>query len=248
VAIQPEHPTVPAPPARARASERSWRARLASIEAAAIAGIVCAIGWSISLRGLLAAPAIDAPEAEVARYYGDPDTGFNALVLLQVHVLATIAFLWFIGVVRSRLGPRAPRLAGTVFFGGGILIAGLLFVGTGALAAPAVLVEAGGKVPGPGEASMMRALAVAVLSVFTPRIATLIMFATATLARKTGALPRWLVILTYAVGAFEFLNVTISQPTIYVFPAWIALVSVVLLRRKATGDLDVGPPPARSPA
>ena len=156
-------------------------------------------------------------------------------------MLATIAFLWFIGVVRGRLGPHAPRLAGTVFFGGGILVAGLLFVGTGALAAPAVLVEAGGRIPSPGEASITRALAVAVLSVFTPRIATLIMFATATLGRRTGALPGWLVILTYVVGAVEFLNVTISEPTLYVFPAWIALVSVVLLRRTATGDLDLGP-------
>ena len=38
--------------------------------------------------------------------------------------------------------------------------------------------------------------------------------------------------LTYLVGAAEFVNVTIAEPTIYVFAAWIALVSVVLLVRR----------------
>ena len=209
-----------------------WRVRLASVEAAAIAGIVCAAGWSIGLRGLLSAPSVDATDEKITRYYSDPDAGFNALVLLQAFVVATIAFLWFIGVVRSRLGDVEPRLFGTVFLGGGSLMAGVLLAGSAALAAPSVLVEAGGKTPDPGAASMSRALAVTLLSVFAPRMATLVMFSTAALGRATRALPRWLVWLTFVVGVGEFVNVTIARPTIYVFPAWIALVSVVLLIRR----------------
>jgi hypothetical protein len=34
-----------------------------------------------------------------------------------VLVVSTIAFLWFVGVVRGRIGDREPRLFGTVFFG-----------------------------------------------------------------------------------------------------------------------------------
>jgi hypothetical protein len=44
---------------------RRFRRRLLSIEAAAIAGIVCAIGWSLSLHGLLSAPGIGAPDREI---------------------------------------------------------------------------------------------------------------------------------------------------------------------------------------
>jgi hypothetical protein len=218
-----------------------WRLRLASVEAAAIAGIVCAAGWSIGLRGLLAAPAVDATDAQIAGYYADPAAGRNALVLLQVIVVATIAFLWFVGVVRGRLGDHEPKLFGTVFFGGGVLMAGVLFAGTAALAAPAVLVEAGGKNPDPGAASMSRALAVTLLSVFAPRVATLVMFSTAALGRATGALPRWLVWVSYLVGVGEFVNVTIARPTIYVFPAWIALVSVVLLVRRPPHGFSLEP-------
>lgn len=208
---------------------RAWRARLASVEAAAIAGIICAVGWSIGMRGLLATPSIDASDAEILRYYRDVD-GVGAVALLQVIVLATIAFIWFVGVVRSRLGEQEPRLVGTVFLGGSILLAGLTFGGAAALAAPSVLVEAGG-IPEPGAASTSRALALTLLSVFAPRVATLVMFSTAALARRSRALPRWLIVLTYVVGVAEFVNVTISAPTVYVFPAWIALVSVVLLVR-----------------
>jgi len=78
---------------------RRWRSALASVEAAAVAGIVCALGWSIGRRGLLSAPAVDATDAQITRYYAAPDAGFTALLLLQVIVVATIAFCgssaWF---------------------------------------------------------------------------------------------------------------------------------------------------------
>ena len=47
------------------------RSRVVSIEAAAVAGIVCGIGWSVSLAGLLSAPGIGAPDREMVEYYAD---------------------------------------------------------------------------------------------------------------------------------------------------------------------------------
>jgi hypothetical protein len=213
--------------------------RFASIEAAAIAGIICAIGWSLSMRGLLSAPGIGAPDAEIERFYRDPSHGTAAVIWLQVLVFSTIAFLWFVGVVRGRLGDREPKLFGTVFLGASILLAGLVFVGAAFLAAPSVLVAVGGKTPSPDAASLSRAGAAVVLSVFVPRIAMLVMFSTASLGRATGALPRWLVWLTFGIGIAELVNVTVSTPTIYLVPAWIALVSVVLLVRRTETDFEL---------
>ena len=195
----------------------TWRLRLRSIEAAALAGIVCSIGWALSLRGLLSAPGIGASNREVARYYSEPAHGTAAVLWLQV------------GVVRGRIGEREPKLAGTVFFGGSILLASLLFVGTALLAAPAVQVALGGAAPDPGALSLLRAGADVVLSIFLPRVAMLVMFSTANLAWASGALPRWLVVLTVALGVVELVNVTVATPTVFLLPAWIALVSVVLL-------------------
>jgi hypothetical protein len=219
------------------------RRRLASIEAAAIAGIVCAIGWSLSLRGLLSTPGVGASDAEIVEYYSDSSVGTSAIVWLQVLVVATIAYLWFVGVIRGRLGESEPRLFGTVFLGASILLASLIFVGTALLSAPAVLVAIGERTPDPDAVSLARSGAAVVLSVFTPRIATLVMFSTASLGRATGALPKWLVWLTYLVGVVEFVNVSIATPTVYVMPAWIALVSIVLLVRRPTHafELDAQP-------
>jgi hypothetical protein len=220
-------------------ASRRLRRRVASIEAAAIAGIVCAVGWSLSLRGLLSAPGVGASDDEINEYYADAANGTAAIVWLQILVVSTIAFLWFIGVVRGRLGDREPRLFGTVFLGSGVLLAALLFMGGAFLAAPAVLLAVGDRVPDPDAVSVMRAGAAVVLSVFAPRVATLVMFSTASLGRATGALPGWLVGLTYAVGLLAFVNVSIATPTVYAVPAWIALVSIVLLVRRPPHGFDL---------
>lgn len=213
-------------------ASKRLRRRLLSVEAAAIAGVICAVGWALSLRGLSSAPDLDAGDAEIVAWYADSSNATYAVVWLQVLVVATIAFLWFVGVVRSRLGDFEPRLFGTVYFGSSILLAALLFCGAALLAAPAILVTVGDRAPDPSSAAVSRAGALTLLSVFAPRIATLVMFSTASLARATGALPRWLIWLTYAVGVIEFVNVSVSTPTIYLVPAWVGLVSVVLLVRQ----------------
>jgi len=223
----------------ARPPLSGWRRWATSIEVAAVAGIVCAVAWSASLRGLLARPGLDASREEIARFYRVHHGGDHVGLLLALLVIGTVAYLWFVGVVRSRLGERESRLVGTVFLGASVLLTGLVLVAASALAAPSILVDVGGQTPDPGAAALLRALAAVVLSVFTARVATLVMFSTASLGLRTGAFPRWLVVVTYVVGAAEFVNVTLAEPTLYVFPAWIALVSLVLLvRRPRIGPVD----------
>lgn len=218
---------------------RRLRRRAVSIEAAAIAGLVCAVGWSLSLGGLLTVPEVGADAAEITSFYAEPAVGAYTLLWLNVLVASTIAFLWFVGVIRGRLGDNEPKLFGTVFFGASILLAAMLFVGASLLAAPAMLVAIGDTAPAPEVVSVTRAAAATVFSVFTPRVATLVMFATAGLGRSTGALPRWLVMTTYVIGVAAFVNVTVARPTIFIVPAWIALVSIVLLVRRPTRAFEM---------
>lgn len=152
-------------------------------------------------------------------------------------------------MVRGRIGDREPKLFGTVFLGASILLAALLFLGAALLAAPAIQVAVADKAPDPGAASLLRSAAAGVLTVVLPRVATLVMFSTASLARATRALPRWLVLLTYAVGVYELVNVTVDAPSIFLVPAWIALVSVVLLVRRPAHpfELDAATPQSARP-
>src|SRR5215471_8160570 len=47
---------------------------------------------------------------------------------LNIVPFAGIAFLWFIGVLRDRLGRHEDRFFATVFFGSGLLFLAMLFV------------------------------------------------------------------------------------------------------------------------
>lgn len=97
-------------------------------------------------------------------------------------MVATLAFLWFVGVVRSRLGRSENLLVGTVFIGGSVLMAVLMLIGAAAVAAPAFLLHVGGQVPDPGGAALLRSEGVIILAVFAPRVATLVMFSSASLS------------------------------------------------------------------
>ncbi|MDJ0954424.1 MAG: hypothetical protein QNJ81_12165 [Acidimicrobiia bacterium] len=220
-----------------RTPSAGWRHKMRSVEAAAIAGIVAAVGWVYTLERLLAGPGVEATEAEIAQFFASPDTGWDTLVLLQIMVLATAGFLWFVGVIRTRIGESAPRLFDTVFAGGAILFAGLLFIGSAALAAPFILADRGITVD-PGGAALLRSYALVVLAVFAPRVAALVVFSSSTLGLRTGTLPRWLVLIGYLVGIVMLLNVTFFSPSVYIFPGWIALVSLVLLVRHHPTDGD----------
>lgn len=220
-------------------ASRQLRRRFGSIHAAAVAGIICATGWSLSLAGLLSVPGIGASDADIVRYYADPSASTAALIWVQVLVVSTVAFLWFVGVVRVRLGESEPRLFGTVFFGSSILLSALLFLGAALISAPAVLITTADRAPDPDSVTMTRSAAAIVLTVFAPRVATLVMLSTASLGRATGALPTWLVVLTYVVGVYEFVNVGISTPSVLLVPAWVGVVSIVLLVRRPPQGFDL---------
>ena len=99
-------------------------AQLRTPKAAAIAGIVfsallLAIIWL--LRRSLPADPLD-PGAWLA-------TESNTVALaLNMIPFAGIAFLWFIGVLRDRLGQKEDRFFATVFFGSALLFLATLFV------------------------------------------------------------------------------------------------------------------------
>ena len=103
------------------------QARATTPRAAAIAGIL----FSILLLTSLVLIRISVPP--------DPqDAGIwlagnwkNVNLALNLLPFAGIAFLWFIGVVRDRLGEHEDRLFATVFLGSGLLFLAMLFASAG---------------------------------------------------------------------------------------------------------------------
>ena len=63
------------------------------------------------------------------------------VVALNLVPFAGIAFLWFVGVLRDRIGAREDRFFATVFLGSSLLFVAMMFV-----AAPSAAGHRGGRV------------------------------------------------------------------------------------------------------
>ena len=99
------------------------RLKLTTPRTAAVAGILFSVLLITSLA--IIRLSIPADPRDAGRWLaGDVRPLEVALTLLP---FAGIAFLWFIGVVRDRLGEYEDRLFATVFLGSGLLFLAMLF-------------------------------------------------------------------------------------------------------------------------
>ncbi len=87
--------------------------------------------------------AVPADSREAGDWVLDDSKRRLVAIALNLLPFAGIAFLWFIGVVRDRLGEGEDRFFATVFLGSGLLFVAMLFV-SGADAS-ALLVEPGAR-------------------------------------------------------------------------------------------------------
>ena len=219
--------------------------RLTTPRAAAVAGILFALLFTASLVLLRTAVPAD-PFAGT----GWIDAGRTRIrVAVALVPFAGIAFLWFMAVIRDRLGEHEDRFFATVFLGSGLVFLAMVFVATaiaGAIVAGAAVQEAQGYRP--DVVQFGRLIMLQVSNVYALRMAGVFMVSLATIWLRTGLLPRWLAVLSYA-GALTLLTVvSLSLWVVLVFPAWALIVSVLLLVRRDGGSQPTpAPDPGRAP-
>ncbi|NTU83957.1 MAG: hypothetical protein HGA45_32065 [Chloroflexales bacterium] len=202
------------------------RRQLRTPRAAAIAGILFSVLLGTSLALIRQAIPADPREG------GDWLTERAGSVALALNLVpfAGIAFLWFMGVLRDRIGDREDRFFATVFLGSGLLFLAMLFVAAG-LAGGTLLSFASVPLDAQDRAlfAYSRATMYAVANVYAIKMAGVFMISTATIAVRTGVMPRWLVVLSYAVALFFLLSVGFVPWAILLFPAWVLLISIYIL-------------------
>jgi hypothetical protein len=218
--------------AAGRSSGKRQRARRPgrSLEAAAVAGMaysVLAIGGLILLSRI---PDLSLSDEEMTRWFDDSAHQFEAILGLNLVSISAIAFLWFVAVIRRRIGDREDRFFGTVFFGSSIAFVGVWLVAAAVVAAPAIALatfddasvsaESGSLVAGIGSALML---------VVAPRLQAVFVLAVSNVMLRTGFLPRWLASVGFAIGLVMMVMPIVAQPIGLAFPAWVFLVSVVIL-------------------
>jgi hypothetical protein len=150
-----------------------------------------------------------------------------ALTLLP---FAGIAFLWFIGVVRDRLGEYEDRLFATVFLGSGLLFLAMLFAS--AAIAGGILIAYGASptaLVGSEIYAFARAATYVILNTYAIKMAGVFMISTGTLFLRTRVTPRWMALLGYALALILLVSISRLSGIIVVFPLWILLISIYIL-------------------
>jgi hypothetical protein len=213
--------------------------RLSTPRTAAVAGILFAVlfGTAIVLMGL----SIPADPAEGGAWL-EKRAGTVTLALSLVP-FAGIFFLWFIGVVRDRLGELEDRFFSSVFFGSGLLFLAMAFVSAalagGLLATyamiPAQMVESGMYAFG-------RQIVYQITNIYGMRMAAVFMLSLGTVWVRTRNMPRWLALLTFVLALFLLVSLGRSLWVTLIFPAWVLVISIHILavnlhrQRAGAGD------------
>ena len=218
------------------------RQALKTPRAAAIAGIFFAIFYGLSLVLI----RISIPADMTADNAAWLETNLRTVSLaLNLVPYAGIAFLWFIGVIRDRLGEQEDRLFATVFLGSGLLFLALTFTGAalagGLLSSYVikqnVLVESGVFTYG-------RAVLFQIINSYAIRMAGVFMISLGTIWLRTGLMHRGWAFVTYALALVLLLSIGYSLWVTMIFPGWVLAVSIYILilnfrrnRREALGEV-----------
>ena len=214
------------------------RSRLTTPRAAAVAGILFSILLIICL--VLVRSSVPADPRDAGAWLsGNWQTVRLALNLLP---FAGISFLWFIGVVRDRLGEREDRFFATVFLGSGLLFLAMLFA-SAAMAGGTIMVygDRPAALAATDTYALSRATMYEFLNTYTVKMAGVFMFSTSTLSLRTGIIPRWMAFLGLALAMFLVLYIEFAEWAIVVFPLWVLLISVDILIENYRGKSGTMP-------
>lgn len=206
-------------------SEGAFAREFRTPRAAAVAGIAFAVILVIVVVLLHAAlPA----SGDQSRWITDRGRRQQVSWALELIPYAGIAFLWFIGVIRSQLAEREDKLFATVFLGSGLLFVAMLFAGAANVGALLSQYGLSAAVPA-DEVRLVGSISTALLSTFGIRMAAVFTLVVTNLGRRAGIVPRWLLVVGYVAAAALLLAPPRTLWAVLLFPLWVFLLSVQIL-------------------
>jgi hypothetical protein len=163
-----------------------------------------------------------------ADWLQDPDRRGAVQGAVALIPFAGISFLWFIGVIRSRLGAAEDKLFATVFLGSGLLFVALLFI-TASILGTALALYDRGLVVTDSALLALQVLSRQLMGAFGARMAAVFAISVSSVGLRMRLTPRWLAILGFATGALLLLSPPLSPWAQVSFPLWVLLVSLHVL-------------------
>jgi hypothetical protein len=211
-------------------------------QAAAVVGIIFA---ALFIAGVvLLRIAVPADPHDPGTWLAQPSYRGGIQIALHLVPFIGISFLWFMAVLRARIGLLEDQFFGTVFVGSGLMFVATLFA-AGAVAGGLITAVdiAPDRLAGSETYAIARATSYSLMNVFGIKMAGVFMFVTSAIGLRTAIFPRPIAFPGYALGAVLLLAITDFPWIVLIFPLWLLLFSLTVLvlnfrgrsRTKATG-------------
>jgi len=203
--------------------------------AVAISGIIFSALYIASL--VLIRTAVPADPTDPGAWLANPVYRDWVHIALNLVPFTGIAFLWFMAVLRNRIGLLEDRFFATVFLGSGLLFVAMLFAAAAVSRGLLDTFGTGTGVPTQSETYRIgRGMAYTLMTTVGMRMAAVFMFVTSTIGLRTAVLSRWVSFVGFAFGLVLLLVITDFAWIALLFPCWVLLVSTWILIK----DLDKG--------
>jgi hypothetical protein len=215
--------------------------KLRTPRSAALAGIAFSVLFGIVL--VLARIAVPSDPNDAGNWLRDDSRRGAVLFALGLVPFVGIAFLWFVGVLRDRIGDSEDRFFSTVFLGSGLLFVAMLFAASAVAAGLLASAEDdAGNLVSSETWGVGRATTHELMVVYAIRMAAVFTIASSTILMRTRLAPRLLVVSGYAIGVALLLAVGFFAWIELAFPAWVFAVSVYILvaERNRVDLVDAG--------
>ena len=194
----------------------------------AISGIIFASLYTVSV--VLVRLAVPADPTEPGTWLADRAVRDGVQTALSLIPFTGIAFLWFMAVLRNRIGLLEDRFYATVFLGSGLLFVAMLFAAAAVSKGLFDTFATAGKFPGQSDVySVCRSTTHTLMHTFAVKMAAVFMFVTSSIGLRTAVLARWVSFIGFAAGLAMLLVITDFAWIALLFPAWVLLVSVYIL-------------------
>ena len=208
--------------------------------AAAIAGVVFSL---LAIVGIgLVRYAVPADPSVPGTWLTEPGRRDAVQFALDLVPFAGIAFLWFIGVLRSRLGVLEDQFFATVLLASGLLFVATLFVSSAMMGALTESVAEGNI--DSQTYYFGRHVSDALMNLFAMKMAGVFMFSACTIGLRTAIFPRGVAFLGYACALVLLAVIADWRWITLVFPLWMLLVSSQILlaefRSRRAGGASAG--------
>jgi len=194
----------------------------------AISGIIFSALFIASL--VLVRLAVPADPTDRGEWVADANYRDSVRFALNLIPFTGVAFLWFMAVLRNRIGGLEDRFFATVFLGSGLLFVAMLFGAAAVSQALLVTFAAEDRLAAPSETyAVGRATAYALMNTFAVKMAAVFILVTSTIGLRTAVFPRWMAVVGYVLALVMLLSISSFAWIALVFPSWVLLLSVFIL-------------------